>query len=166
MLDLGSTNHFICSELVNSLKLIKNKTNHIVYSIGNSKQNVTATVSLRIKSRVSGYEINTQLLIVPKNMGDLPARSVSKSKVKLERITLADPSYNVPQKIDILIGARHFYDIVRAQQYKPDLNGPVYRESKFGYIISGLTSNNTNIKNTISCYASVMKTFMKTNMNP
>ncbi|KAF0711598.1 DUF5641 domain-containing protein, partial [Aphis craccivora] len=79
---------------------------------------------------------------------------VSKGKVKLERITLADPSYNVPQKIDILIGARPFYDIVGAQQYKPDSNGPVYRKSKFGYIISGLTSNDTNIKNTISCYAS------------
>ncbi|XP_060855661.1 uncharacterized protein LOC132933385 [Metopolophium dirhodum] len=154
LLDSGSTNHFICAELVNSLKLIKNKTNHIVYGIGNSKQNVTATVSLRIKSRVSDYEINTQLLIVPKITGELPARSVSKSKVKLEKITLADPSYNVPQKIDILIGARHFYDIVGAQQYKPESNGPVYRESKFGYIISGLTSNDTNIKNTISCYAS------------
>ncbi|XP_027846045.2 uncharacterized protein LOC114126329 [Aphis gossypii] len=154
LLDSGSTNHFICSELVNILRLNKHKTNHIVYGIGNSKQNVTATVSLRIKSRVSDYEINTQLLIVPKITGDLPARRVSKGKVKLERITLADPSYNVPQKIDILIGARHFYDIVGAQQYKPDSNGPVYRESKFGYIISGLTSNDTNIKNTISCYSS------------
>lgn len=126
---------------------------------------MTATVSLRIKSRVSDYEINTQLLIVPKITGDLPARRVSKGKVKLERITLADPSYNVPQKIDILIRARYFYDIVGAQQYKPDSNGPVYRESKFGYIISGLTSNDTNIKNTISCYASVTKIFMKTNMS-
>jgi len=114
---------------------------------------------------VSDYEINTQLLIVPKITGDLPARRVSKGKVKLERITLADPSYNVPQKIDILIRARYFYDIVGAQQYKPDSNGPVYRESKFGYIISGLTSNDTNIKNTISCYASVTKIFMKTNMS-
>jgi len=48
LLDSGSTNHFICSELVNNLKLNKHKTNHIVYGIGNSKQNVTATVSLRI----------------------------------------------------------------------------------------------------------------------
>jgi len=152
LLDSGSTNHFICSELVNSLKLNKRKTNHIDYGIGKSKQNVTATVSLRIKSRVSDYEINTQLLIVPKITGDLPTRRVTKNKVNLENITLADPSYNVPQKIDILIGARHFYEIVGAQQYKPDSNGPIYRESKFGYIISGLTSNHTNIK--ISCYAS------------
>lgn len=154
LLDSGSTNHFICSELVNSLKLNRSKTNHIVYGIGKSKQNIRATAALRIKSRVSDYEINTQFLIVPKITGDLPARCISKNNLKPENITLADPSYNVPQKIDILIGARHFYDIVGAQQYKLDSNGPVYRESKFGFIISGFISNYINIKKAVSCYTS------------
>lgn len=44
--------------------------------------------------------------------------------------------FNVPQKIDILIGAVHFFEILGKQQYL-SLNGPSYQETKFGFLASG-----------------------------
>jgi len=47
-------------------------------------------------------------------------------------INLADPTYAIPGKIDELIGAECFYDIIRPGKYKAAENGIIYQESELG----------------------------------
>lgn len=74
-----------------------------------------------------------------------------------DNIILADPSYNIPQKIDILIGAKHFFDIIDARQFKVSASGPIYQEIKFGFIVSGAISNDKNVTKSASCITSTNK---------
>lgn len=50
---------------------------------------------------------------------------------------LADPSFNIPQRIDKLIGAIHFFESIGRQQYR-SIKGLIYQETKFGFVASKL----------------------------
>ncbi|XP_050547126.1 uncharacterized protein LOC126908854 [Daktulosphaira vitifoliae] len=54
-----------------------------------------------------------------------------------EGIDLADPSFNVPSKIDILLGAEVFFEALKTGQIKPLENGPLIKETVFGWIVAG-----------------------------
>ncbi|XP_022160980.1 uncharacterized protein LOC111027071, partial [Myzus persicae] len=136
LLDSGSMNNFISTELVNSLGLRQKKTDHVVSGIGGTTQNITSTAWLKIKSCVKEYELDIQALMVKKITGNIPTNFISENGPRPENMILADPSFNVPKKIDILIGAVHFFEILGKQQYLSS-NGPSYQETKFGFVASG-----------------------------
>lgn len=50
-------------------------------------------------------------------------------------------SHAIPGKIDVLIGAECFYDIIRPGKYKAEENGIIYQESELGWIAAGPTHN-------------------------
>jgi len=52
-------------------------------------------------------------------------------------IKLADPLFYTPQKIDILIGAEHFFDILCEGKIGKNPDDPLYQKTKFGWIASG-----------------------------
>jgi len=51
-------------------------------------------------------------------------------------IQLADPSFLKPQKIDLLIGANHSFDLMQSGGLKPIAEGPVFQEC-LGWVVSG-----------------------------
>lgn len=154
LLDSGSMNNVISTELVNSLSLRQKKTDHIVSGIGGTTQNITSTAWLKVKSCVNDYELNIQALMVKKITGNLPTKFISENGPRPANIILADPLFNVPQKIDILIGAVHFFEILGKQQYL-SLNGPSYQETKFGFVASG--SVRCEMKNRLHIYPQTQK---------
>lgn len=85
-------------------------------------------------------------LVVSKITGNLPAKTIIEYTLP-DNIILADPSYNVPRRIDILIGAGHFFDIIAPRQYKVINNVPVYQDTKFGFVVSGeIQKSRDNVK--------------------
>lgn len=54
-----------------------------------------------------------------------------------DNIKLADPLFYTLQKIDILIGAEHFFDILCEGKIRKNPDGPLYQKTKFGWIASG-----------------------------
>lgn len=58
---------------------------------------------------MNDYELNIQALVVNKITGNLPMKFISENCPRPENIVLADPLFNVPQRIDMLIGAVHFF---------------------------------------------------------
>lgn len=78
------------------------------------------------------------MLVVPKITGDLPAKNIADIICDApDNIRLADPLYHVPQRVDILIGATHFYDLLCDRKIKPNLAGPIFQETKLGWVVSG-----------------------------
>uniref|UniRef100_A0A2S2QB76 Uncharacterized protein n=1 Tax=Sipha flava TaxID=143950 RepID=A0A2S2QB76_9HEMI len=137
LLDSGSQTNFITEELVQTLHLKKNKIEHVISGIGETSQRATSSVWAKIKSRINDYTLNLQMVVVPKITGHLPNHNV-KTKYNIpNNIKLADPSFNEPQKIDVLIGAAHFYDILRGGQKRPNPTGPLYQETVFGWVAAG-----------------------------
>ncbi|KAL4104961.1 hypothetical protein QTP88_020236 [Uroleucon formosanum] len=101
----------------------------------------SVTQHARFESRVNNYNFLLKMLVVPKITGDLPAKNITDLCGTPENIKLADPLYRVPQKIDILIGATHFYDLLCERQIKLHRNGPVFQETKLGWVVSGPVSS-------------------------
>lgn len=87
----------------------------MVSGIGEITQNITSTAWLKIKSCVNDYELNIQELVVNQITGNLPTKFFSENSPRPVNIVLADPLFNVPQKIDKLIGAVHFFEIMGKQ---------------------------------------------------
>ncbi|XP_073821407.1 uncharacterized protein [Musca autumnalis] len=54
-----------------------------------------------------------------------------------KNLTLADPAFNRPDKIDILLGAEHYHELLSIGQIKLAKNLPTMQNTVFGWIISG-----------------------------
>jgi hypothetical protein len=76
-------------------------------------------------------------LIVPRITNKLSSKYI-KDKISIpDKVFLADPSFRQPQKIDLLMGASHFYELLEARQIKTIPGRPVLQETKFGWVVSG-----------------------------
>ncbi|XP_048002426.1 uncharacterized protein LOC125238969 [Leguminivora glycinivorella] len=52
-------------------------------------------------------------------------------------IILADPKFNEPSSIDILVGAEIFWDVLGVRKIELGPNQPTLRDSKFGWLVCG-----------------------------
>jgi len=151
LLDSGSQNNFITESLAQQLRLKRKKITCSVYGISNSNQSVSYQVSTKLKSRVSDYEVNLNFLVLPKLTSQIPLLPISHSNIKIpEDITLADPSFDTPQRIDMLLGAEIFFDLMSTGQLRPILHGPIFKNTTLGWIVSGSVSNTERKTHTAS----------------
>ncbi|XP_025407045.1 uncharacterized protein LOC112680993 [Sipha flava] len=102
LLDSESQKNLITEEMVQALRLKKDKVKHVISGIGEIVQHASSSVWLKIKSRVSNYSVYLPLIVVPKITGQLPPQNIKTCNVP-DNIELADPHFNTPQKIDILL---------------------------------------------------------------
>jgi len=95
------------------------------------------------------------MLVVPKITGNIPSKHISNTGHVPPGIDLADPLFWSPQKIDILIGAAHFYELICERQAKPTADGPIFQETRLGWVVSGslpVCNRNTEPPDNIACH--------------
>ncbi|XP_025191576.1 uncharacterized protein LOC112591858 [Melanaphis sacchari] len=143
LLDSGSQKNFITEEMVQTLRLKKIKIKHVISGIGEIVQHASSSVWLKIKSRVSDYSVYLPMIVVPKITGQLPPQNIKTICNTPDNIELADPQFNTPQKVDILLGATHFYEFLCDGQIRPSTNGPLFQETVFGWVAAGSISENS-----------------------
>ncbi|GFS80358.1 integrase catalytic domain-containing protein [Trichonephila clavipes] len=68
----------------------------------------------------------------------LPVSQINLNNLKIPQ-ELADPNFGVPGKIDLLIGAEAFFDIIKEGIIRTSDNALVFRSSVFGYIATETT---------------------------
>ena len=87
-------------------------------------------------------------------------RFIAKSIIKIpNNIILADPEFNIPNKIDLLLDAGIFWNLLCAGQIRISRNQPVFQETQLGWIISGQTTRIKQINQHyyVSCHLSLEK---------
>ncbi|XP_050305074.1 uncharacterized protein LOC126742475 [Anthonomus grandis grandis] len=108
---------------------------------------LAAFLNLNIKE-LSVSVIDLNCVVLDKITNALPTLSVDKEKLKIpSNIVLADSFFNIPSKIDILIGAEVFYELLSYGQIKIEENLPILQKTCFGWIVSGrlpCSNNNDN----------------------
>lgn len=128
------------------MRLKKNKIEHLISGIGETSQRVTSSVWAQIRSRVNDYTLNLRLVVVPKITGHLPNQNVELECHVPSDIKLADPSFNKPQKIDLLLGATHFFDILCVGQTRLTSANPLYQKTVFDWVAAGPVSMSSRAK--------------------
>ena len=103
-----------------------------IAAIGAAKtQKTLALIAMKLNKVV---EIN--LYVIPKFTNAIPTKSLDVSLLRhVNHLQLADRKFNVPGKIDILLGADLLEEVLLDNRIKD--NGVVIRESLFGWVVSG-----------------------------
>ncbi|XP_058816906.1 uncharacterized protein LOC131680205 [Topomyia yanbarensis] len=92
-----------------------------------------------VTSRVNDYTICLELLVVPKITGVLPTTKVNVTTLAFPNgIDLADPGFYIPDKVNMLLGADVFFDMLMAGRIQLPNSAALLQETQFGWVLSGL----------------------------
>lgn len=109
--------------------------------IAGSIEPAEGTVNMQITSRYpSSFKINATAIVLNKLTSMLPNLDFNKSLIKCDQVNnliMADPEFNKSAKIDMILGADIYSEIIMAGLIKSDDNSCVLQETEFGSIISG-----------------------------
>ncbi|CAK1596635.1 unnamed protein product [Parnassius mnemosyne] len=86
----------------------------------------------------NNYNIQISCYVINEITGDLPKCPIDKKQLNLPtHIELADPSFDQPSSIHMLIGADIFWDILKSKQRSLGLNRAKLISSHLGWLIAG-----------------------------
>ncbi|XP_055614854.1 uncharacterized protein LOC129761166 [Toxorhynchites rutilus septentrionalis] len=130
LLDSGSQANILSERLCQTLGLKQRTINVPISGIGHSETRARFLVTTTISSR--------------KVTSELPSAHIPVAHWRIPNgILLADPNFNVSNRIDILIGAKHFYRFLFEGGMKQITLGPglpMLINSVFGWIVTGKVS--------------------------
>lgn len=138
VLDSASHAHFITEDFCSKLNVNRKPSFTSISGIGETKSNPRQCVALTVQSRLSNYQTELEFLILPRITNELPLQSFKFNDAMLPpNFELADPYFNKTGKIDMLIGAEIYHEIVTGARKEIIIGFPPFQESKFGYLVSG-----------------------------
>lgn len=66
-----------------------------------------------IQSRITKYKRSIDCMVIEKITQNLPSDRINSVNIQIPNgISLADPQFNKPAKIDLLLGAKVFFDLL------------------------------------------------------
>ncbi|GFR12207.1 DUF1758 domain-containing protein [Trichonephila clavata] len=117
ILDSASQSHFMTLQFASKLGLEKEKINLAVSGLSENSTNINWKINdAFISNKDSSYTSPLDFLIVPRITDFVPSIQPNLKFKKfndINRSILADPSFDKPGKIDMIIGAELFYQILK-----------------------------------------------------
>lgn len=140
LIDQGSQATFITASAKNLLKLLTTSVEIPIAGIGNSApEKVRQSASVEIQSLVDkSFSIKINALVMSSITKVRPPTRASLADWKyLDGISLADPRCCKIERIDLLLGADVFSEIILPGLRKGPVNSPIAQNTKLGWILSG-----------------------------
>ncbi|XP_045775405.1 uncharacterized protein LOC123874204 isoform X2 [Maniola jurtina] len=117
LLDSGSQSSFLTTAVKQGLGLPSQKIDTKIIGIGDTKLNVLSERCLvHIKSKHSSFNTTISCLVLPKLTGQLPKIAFDITRLNISNFQLADPTFNIPSDIDVILGAELFWCIIGTEQ--------------------------------------------------
>lgn len=155
LLDSGSQSNFVSKELCDKLKLSKQKINIPISGLGQARTNISYKVDATIKSKINNYKCNLSFLVIDQITDNLPLNFINFSNVAIpQNIKLADPFCNIPSRVDALLGASIFWELLCVGQIKLSNTQIIAQKTKLGWILSGQVHANLDGSRKSLCHFS------------
>ena len=158
-LDSGSDSNFISTSIAKALNLPLERTHVEANGLGGNR---AAIIKQKLVACIgNSSEIFTmEFLVAPKITNPTPMVPVSNQQILIPpNLPLADPTFYVPGKIDILIGNHHYGELMRDGRIKLE-SGPILLNTAFGWIFTGSFPSDQETRNvhsiTTQCHASTL----------
>jgi len=99
-------------------------------------------ITIKLTSRFSDYQNEVNCLVLSKLTSNIPIKPIDLHNLKIpDGIELADPLFTQPQKIDMILGAGVFFDLLCQEQIKYDPHKFIFQKTQLGWIVCGCIFN-------------------------
>lgn len=151
LLDSAAMSNFITKRLANALATHQTVVNVAVAGIGESKKQIKRQISAMIKSRTTSFSTTLDFLIMENHTANLPTASINSTSWTMPNVPLADPTFNVPGIVDIVIGGECYHEIHTGSRLSLGNGLPFLVDTLFGWTVAGKTAVNSST-NAPVCY--------------
>ncbi|XP_063388444.1 uncharacterized protein LOC134674335 isoform X2 [Cydia fagiglandana] len=159
LLDNCSTSCFISTNLSKKLNLPTVSTKSSVNGLGEQTSRLTEKCKITISSLSEPYEAHLECFVVSRVTRQVPVVRINEAVLNIPpNITLADPTFNTPSEVDVLLGASTFWNIAVGAEIIPLGEGedmPVLCKTKLGWLVGG-GSLTTHQLNAVQCNHAVV----------
>lgn len=139
LFDTGSQSNFITESAVNRLKLKWSQTAARVSGLGETAASILGNVTCRIGTNDKTF-FELDLHVLSKICGDQPIANLNTSGWShIAELPLADPGFDIPGPIDLLLAADIFAESLLDERKKGNVNQPTAFKSIFGWLLLGKT---------------------------
>ncbi|GFS97984.1 integrase catalytic domain-containing protein [Trichonephila clavipes] len=147
LLDVGSQSNFITKDCADRLQLKNEKINLLVSCLNESTMTINGGVTTSIFNGDLSFKKELNLLVVRRITDLTPSQIINVSLDMPNEIKLADYKFNIPGKIDVLLGAEIFYELLRPGQIYCGDSRLLLQNTVFGYVVSGSELESIGVKN-------------------
>lgn len=138
LLDPGSQSHFITEELVKRLQLPCKSESAAINGIMRNITNIESSVKIQIESQNTAFKADLDCLVIPAITEQLPQVRLNKRLFGIpEDHKLADPAFDKPGPVDVLIGAGLFWKLLCIGQIRKARGHPTWQKTQLGWIVGG-----------------------------
>ncbi|XP_053663830.1 uncharacterized protein LOC128712990 [Anopheles marshallii] len=161
LLDSGSMCNFISESLAQKLLTTRSKVSVSIIGIGQAVQQVNRSVVAAVQSKSGQFASTMEFLILKSPSAEIPMTPIDTTSWKIPTVTLADPSFHIPGKIDIVIGSDAYWEMHTGKKRALGRGRPWLVETPFGWTVSGNTSH-TSASSHRSCLTTVSQASLDT----
>lgn len=102
-------------------------------------------MSTSIKSRINSYEESSEFWVIKSISGYQPKENIVSVDWNIPpNVELADPLFYKRQRIDVLLGAGIFFNLLSVGQIKLNSDLLTLQKTKLGWIVSGRCNASQN----------------------
>lgn len=139
LFDTGSQSNFITESAISRLNLHPTPINTTVCGLGEAPASILGDVRCAVGTKDTIF-FDLDLHVISKICGDQPIAKLNTSGWShIQSLPLADPGFDIPGSIDLLLAADVFTDSLLNQQIKGNVNQPTAFNSIFGWLLLGKT---------------------------
>lgn len=138
LLDCGSQVNIITTKMADIVEASLLSTNVTISGVNNKTTNSMDKTTVYLQSRCTSYQTKVECIVTPSVIGVIPSSKFDVTNWYIPpEFQLADPDFNVPQEIDMLIGNGLFYQILKSHRYKLANHLPELRDTHHGWVFAG-----------------------------
>ncbi|GFW22697.1 integrase catalytic domain-containing protein [Trichonephila clavipes] len=135
LLDVGSQSCLCTRACAEKLQLKMEKINTVVSCVNDASMVVKNCVKTSVANKAKTFESELMLLVVNKITDLIPNKVIDVDVNVSEFVPLADDKFNIPDRIDMLLGAEIFYELLKPGKFYWDNSHLVLQNTVFGYVL-------------------------------
>ncbi|XP_052891389.1 uncharacterized protein LOC128299453 [Anopheles moucheti] len=140
LLDSGSMCNLISDSLARRMLSTQSKVNVTVSGIGQASQQIKGCIVATVESKSQQFSSQLEFLVLKNPVMDIPTEPIDVTAWKFPTDNLADEAFNIPAKIDVVIGSEAYWEMHTGRKLSLGKGKPWLVETPFGWAVAGNTS--------------------------
>lgn len=142
LIDQGSQASFITERAAQLMQIKRTPMKGTITGVGSTTTSINQVVQLEVLSRYDGnFNLKVKAYVMATRLtAQLPSKAITSSTHNwphLHGLTLADPSYHQPGRIDLLLGVDVYARILKNDVIKGPPGSPCAQDTRLGWILFG-----------------------------